>query len=110
MGPKRATLAPDVPAEDLIWQDPVPAGPTGYDVAAVKARIAASGLSDCRPGQHRLGQRPTFRGSDKRGGANGARIRLAPQRTGPATAARAPGPRAGGAGADRRRRRRQCGR
>jgi catalase-peroxidase len=58
MGPKVRYIGPDVPEEDLIWQDPVPAGSTGYDVDAVKAKIAASGLSVSRAGRHRLGQRP----------------------------------------------------
>jgi hypothetical protein len=57
MGPKARYIGPDVPEEDLIWQDPIPAGPTGYDVDAVKAKIAASGLSRRRHGRHRLGQR-----------------------------------------------------
>ncbi len=57
MGPKARYIGPEVPAEDLIWQDPVPAGRTDYDVAAVKAKIAASGLVRQRAGQHRLGQR-----------------------------------------------------
>jgi catalase-peroxidase len=80
MGPKARYFGPDVPAEDLIWQDPIPAGPTGYDVAAVKARIAASGLSIADLVSTAWDSARTFRGSDKRGGANGARIRLAPQK------------------------------
>lgn len=79
MGPKSTYLGPDVPAEDLIWQDPIPAGPTGYDVAALKAAIAASGLSVSDMVTTAWDSARTFRGSDKRGGANGARIRLAPQ-------------------------------
>jgi len=78
MGPKARYIGPEVPAEDLIWQDPVPAGPTGYDVAAVKARIAASGLSISERVATAWDSARTFRASDKRGGANGARIRLAP--------------------------------
>ncbi|SNT19865.1 catalase/peroxidase HPI [Tropicimonas sediminicola] len=80
MGPKACYIGPDVPAEDLIWQDPIPAGPTGYDVAAVKAKIAASGLSMGDMVATAWDSARTFRGSDKRGGANGARIRLAPQK------------------------------
>ena len=80
MGPKTRYLGPDVPQEDLIWQDPVPAGRQDYDVAAVKARIAASGLSISDLVSTAWDSARTFRGSDKRGGANGARIRLAPQK------------------------------
>jgi len=79
MGPKSRYVGPDVPAEDLIWQDPIPAGSTAYDVAAVKAKIAASGLSIAELVSTAWDSARTFRGSDKRGGANGARIRLAPQ-------------------------------
>jgi catalase-peroxidase len=80
MGPKARYIGPDVPKEDLIWQDPVPAGRTDYDVAAVKAKIAASGLSVGDMVSTAWDSARTFRGSDKRGGANGARIRLAPQK------------------------------
>ncbi|MEX6724261.1 catalase/peroxidase HPI [Sphingosinicellaceae bacterium M-36] len=80
MGPKARYIGPDVPAEDLIWQDPVPAGSTGYDVAAVKAKIAASGLTIGDMVATAWDSARTFRGSDMRGGANGARIRLAPQK------------------------------
>jgi len=80
MGPKARYIGPEVPAEDLIWQDPVPAGPTDYDVAAVKARIAASGLTIGEMVATAWDSARTFRGSDLRGGANGARICLAPQK------------------------------
>lgn len=80
MGPKARYLGPDVPKEDLIWQDVVPAGATNYDVAAVKEKIAASGLSIAEMVSTAWDSARTFRGSDMRGGANGARIRLAPQK------------------------------
>lgn len=80
MGPKTRYIGPDVPAEDLIWQDPVPAGKADYDVAAVKAKIADSGLSVADMVATAWDSARTFRGSDLRGGANGARIRLAPQK------------------------------
>ncbi|WP_315919338.1 catalase/peroxidase HPI [Vibrio fluvialis] len=80
LGPKSRYLGPDVPAEDLIWQDPVPAGRTDYDLNAVKAKIAASGLSIGEMVSTAWDSARTFRGSDNRGGANGARIRLAPQK------------------------------
>ncbi|WP_368216032.1 catalase/peroxidase HPI [Aeromonas sp. R2-3] len=80
MGPKSRYVGPYVPTEDLIWQDPVPAGRADYDVAAVKGRIAASGLSIGERVSTAWDSARTFRGSDKRGGANGARIRLAPQK------------------------------
>ncbi|MFM5372966.1 catalase/peroxidase HPI [Aeromonas veronii] len=83
MGPKSRYVGPYVPTEDLIWQDPVPAGRADYDVAAVKARIAASGLSISERVSTAWDSARTFRGSDKRGGANGARIRLAPQKDWP---------------------------
>jgi len=79
MGPKARYVGPDVPAEDLIWQDPIPAGPTKYDVNAVKAKIAKSGLSIAEMVSTAWDSARTYRGSDMRGGANGARIRLAPQ-------------------------------
>jgi len=80
MGPRECYVGPDVPDEDLIWQDPVPAGSTSYDVDAVKAKIAASGLSVSEMVSTAWDSARTYRGSDKRGGANGARIRLAPQK------------------------------
>ena len=80
MGPKGRYIGPDVPKEDLIWQDPVPAGNKNYDVAALKVKIAASGLSIADMVATAWDSARTFRGSDLRGGANGARIRLAPQK------------------------------
>jgi catalase-peroxidase len=79
LGPKTRYIGPDAPHEDLLWQDPVPAGRTDYDLAAVKARIVASGLSVNDLVATAWDSARTFRGSDKRGGANGARIRLNPQ-------------------------------
>ena len=81
MGPKVRYFGPDVPQEDLIWQDPIPAGNKNYDVDAVKAKIAASGLSVQEMVATAWDSARTFRGSDNRGGANGARIRLEPQRS-----------------------------
>ncbi len=80
MGPKVRYIGPDVPAEDLIWQDPIPAGNPKFDVAAAKAKIEASGLSVSELVTTAWDSARTFRGSDLRGGANGARIRLEPQR------------------------------
>lgn len=80
MGPKSRYIGPEVPDEDLIWQDPVPEGPSGYDVNALKAKIADSGLSVSDMVTTAWDSARTFRGSDMRGGANGARIRLAPQK------------------------------
>jgi catalase-peroxidase len=80
MGPKARYIGPEVPKDDLVWQDPVPAGRTDYDVAAVKAKIDASGLTVAEMVATAWDSARTFRGSDKRGGANGARIRLAPQK------------------------------
>jgi len=80
LGPKSRYIGPEVPAEDLIWQDPIPAGPKSFDVKAAKARIAASGLSVSDLVSTAWDSARTYRGSDMRGGANGARIRLAPQK------------------------------
>lgn len=80
MGPKSRYVGPDVPKDDLLWQDPIPAGDTSYDVDAVKARIASSGLSIHEMVTTAWDSARTYRGSDMRGGANGARIRLAPQK------------------------------
>ena len=80
MGPKVRYMGPDVPKENLIWQDPVPAGNRDYDVAAVKATIEASALSISEMVSTAWDSARTFRGSDMRGGSNGARIRLTPQR------------------------------
>jgi catalase-peroxidase len=84
MGPRSRYLGPEVPAEELIWQDPVPAVDhkliDAKDIAALKGKILASGLSISQLVSTAWGSASTFRGSDKRGGANGARIRLAPQK------------------------------
>ena len=80
LGPKARYFGPDVPKEDLIWQDPVPQGPKGYDVAKLKEAIASSGLSVSDMVTTAWDSARTFRTSDYRGGANGARIRLAPQK------------------------------
>lgn len=80
MGPKARYFGPDVPKEELIWQDPVPVGSKDYALDALKAKIVASGLSIGEMVTTAWDSARTYRGSDKRGGANGARIRLAPQK------------------------------
>ncbi len=80
LGPKSRYFGPEVPKQDLIWQDPVPAGNTTYNVMAVKAKINATGLSVAELVATAWDSARTYRDSDKRGGANGARIRLAPQK------------------------------
>ena len=80
MGPKSRYVGPEVPDEELIWQDPIPAGNANYDVDAVKVRIAAGGLSVQDMVETAWASASTYRGSDMRGGANGARIRFAPQK------------------------------
>ena len=80
MGPKSNYIGPEVPEEDLIWQDPIPAGNSDYDVAAVKEKIAGLGLSIQEMAETAWASAYTYRSSDMRGGANGARIRLAPQK------------------------------
>ena len=80
MGPKSNYIGPEVPEEDLIWQDPIPAGNSDYDVAAVKEKIAGLGFSIQEMAETAWASAYTYRGSDMRGGANGARIRLAPQK------------------------------
>tara|TARA_B110000091_G_scaffold174689_1_gene188824 strand:+ start:483 stop:2642 length:2160 start_codon:yes stop_codon:yes gene_type:complete len=80
MGPKARYIGPDVPVDDLIWQDPVPKGSTDYDIQLVKNKIYATGLSISEMVATAWDSARTFRGSDMRGGANGARIRLAPQK------------------------------
>ena len=80
MGPKCRYLGPEVPEEELIWQDPVPAGNADFDVAAVKAAIRTANLTVQEMIETAWASASTFRGSDKRGGANGGRIRLSPQK------------------------------
>lgn len=80
LGPKARYIGPEVPAEDLIWQDPIPAGSTDYSEEVVKQQIAEAGLSISDMVSTAWDSARTYRGSDMRGGANGARIRLAPQK------------------------------
>ena len=80
MGPKTRYIGPDVPKEDLIWQDPIESGNASYDVDGLKAKIAESGISVADMVATAWDSARTFRGSDMRGGANGARIRLSPQK------------------------------
>jgi catalase-peroxidase len=84
MGPRARYLGPEVPKQELLWQDPLPAAthkPTAADIADAKAKIAASGLTVAQLVSTAWASASTFRGGDKRGGANGARIRLAPQKS-----------------------------
>ena len=80
MGPRTRYIGPEAPSEELIWQDPVPAGNSNYDVDAVKAETAKSGLTIQEMVETAWASASTYRGTDMRGGANGARIRLAPQK------------------------------
>ena len=80
MGPKTRYMGPEVPGEELIWQDPVPLGTSDYDIEKVKEMISKSGLSIQEMVETAWASASTYRGSDMRGGANGSRIRLAPQK------------------------------
>ena len=81
MGPKTRYMGPEAPAEDLIWQDPIPAGSSNYDVDGVKSKIANSGLTIQEMVETAWASASTYRHTDMRGGANGARIRLEPQKS-----------------------------
>ena len=81
MGPKTRYMGPEAPAEDLIWQDPIPAGSSNYDVDVVKSKIVNSGLTIQEMVETAWASASTYRHTDMRGGANGARIRLEPQRS-----------------------------
>ncbi len=80
MGPKSNYMGPEVPKEDLIWQDPIPVGNSDYDVSAVKEKLKSCGLTIQEMVETAWASASTYRGSDMRGGANGARIRLSPQK------------------------------
>ena len=80
MGPKTRYMGPEVPQEELIWQDPVPEGATNYDIDAVKAQLLSSELTIQEMVETAWASASTYRGSDMRGGANGSRIRLSPQK------------------------------
>ena len=82
MGPRVRYLGPEVPKEDFIWQDPVPRGSCEYSIDSVKSAIQASGLEIYEMVETAWASASTFRNSDLRGGANGARLRLAPQKLG----------------------------
>ena len=81
MGPKTRYMGPEAPAEDLIWQDPIPAGSSNYDVDGVKSKIANSGMTIQEMVETAWASASTYRHTDMRGGANGARIRLEPQKS-----------------------------
>ena len=80
LGPKSRYIGPEVPSEDLIWQDPVPSGSTSYDIENVKKMIKGLDLSVTKLVETAWASASTYRDTDKRGGSNGSRIRLLPQR------------------------------